>query len=282
MGIVLLAALIIAAPAAALAFLIPGMLIKAPEPFAPLSAGNGHFSVITSLEEAYRTALESEAQRFASGLEKFFRSTLSSSGVPIAVELPERRYDIHYVRDMAELNDFYGATHFGELEYNDGYFDPSRKIIVLRHASKERFPRDAAALRHELTHLVMNEAFPNGPAAAWSPWFAEGLAYYFESEDDLKAALTKATRASSTRFIPLADLLDAENGRFVGSDNKYYYDESLTLTAFLINKYPAQFSKYFHLEAEPGPVRTLDFEAVFGKSLEEIEREWKSWLWERG
>jgi hypothetical protein len=146
---------LILAPMLALAFVLPWLFAGGETAYEPGTPGSRFVVVVSeSVGRGYADALAREAEKFTRDFAEHTKMIFPR----LAVNPPEKGY-IYYVRNMDELNTILGETVAYKLEYNDGFYDPVKKRIVLRHASHDRFERDLKALRHELTHLLMDALF---------------------------------------------------------------------------------------------------------------------------
>jgi len=128
-------------------------------------------------------------------------------------------------------------------------------------------------IRHELAHFFASQ-LSDGKLTAG---FQEGLAQYVETPDDgdgnSPALLEQAQ--SQGRLLSWAELDEAEQ---VYSDPQVAYPQSLSVVAFLIDRYglPA-FLDFLRLSAtEPGYRTAL--EAAYGQPATTLETEWQAYL----
>jgi hypothetical protein len=220
----------------------------------------GRFRVFSRRESSYH-------QFAAQTLEAFIRE---AAGASLGLRGPESSRERITVRLLESRDDLDPPADV--LEPGGGLFLPATLEIVIEVGDYGALNtrRDAAALRHQMTHALLHL---NAPRAQWSPWLSEGLAGGFEG------ARPGALEASAPppgwtlqRLLasPLRDFTDRE-GAIAAA-------EARSLVSFLARSphYAARFSAYFAEERRDGPVGPRAFEDLLGRP-EDVEREWRAW-----
>jgi tetratricopeptide (TPR) repeat protein len=134
---------------------------------------------------------------------------------------------------------------------------------------------------HEYGHLVVHSLGLTLP-----PWFAEGLAEVFSTirvrDESASVGGDLPMRSATLRhlpWIPLEKLLSASSPMQSDSkQNDIFYAESWSLTSMLMFSpaYSSRLSEFLKAVAQ-GPATPDEISAVYGKRLEEIARDLRSW-----
>ncbi|MCS7002299.1 MAG: peptidase MA family metallohydrolase [Dehalococcoidia bacterium] len=135
----------------------------------------------------------------------------------------------------------------------------------------------ADTVRHEMTHAILDDAlgFSNNPFMAFPMWLNEGLATYFQASRGAEwdRFLQAAIRAN--RIMELKDLI-AYPGR---EDEKLLvYAQGVSMVRFLFDRYGdermAALLRAYPVEGQDDAA----FRRAYGKSLLELENEWRQSL----
>jgi hypothetical protein len=196
---------------------------------------------------------------------------------------PTHRYTVYLFKDDRTYR------HFAKKLWNDtdiskfGYYKPSIKALVVN------IDTGTGTLVHEMVHALMEADFPDSPA-----WFNEGMGSLFEhcriEENErghihglmnwrfpaLREALEKG------KIAPLSEVLATSRSQFYGERREHYYAMARYLCMFGQQKgVLPKFYKKFRDNYKEDPTGKKFLEEVFGKKLEEIEKDWHAWLKEQ-
>jgi hypothetical protein len=164
-------------------------------------------------------------------------------------------------------------------EWASGYAFRGSGIAVLR-GDPRRGPLQIGfvpVLRHELVHLVLNEAL--GTRAGEPPvWFSEGTASFLAHEGGLRDLAVLARTALSQRYIPLRDLTDSFPAGRGEADAAYV--ESYAFVARMVELHgPGSLARIVG-GMRAGAAFDEAFRAVAGRSVAGEEALWRrSFLW---
>jgi hypothetical protein len=130
-----------------------------------------------------------------------------------------------------------------------------------------------AALPHELTHIVIADAFAGEELPRWAD---EGMAMLADPPEKLAGHFRDFDAAvAEHRVFHLAELLSkqeypAADGRIV------FYGESVSVVSYLVaRRTPAEFVRFLHLAVKSGSEVSL--KNVYGiQGLAQLERLWRS------
>lgn len=157
--------------------------------------------------------------------------------------------------------------------WSSGVAYPERNLMILRspRAVKRGHIDLIQVFSHELTHIALEKAVPDGNVPAW---LAEGLAMYEAEEWDMTRSASVVRAVLTGRLIPLRDLSFPADAR----DAELSYAESFMFVSFLINHAGAPAFQRFLLEYS----RSGDLEGSLlvatGRSVAEIEEQWIRYL----
>jgi len=148
-------------------------------------------------------------------------------------------------------------------------FNAKENSITLRKTDK---PQDARViLSNLLTRALLHQAGP--PDAAWSPWFEEGLATYFQSDAEIMGSRKPDLIREAARLDPM-DLSTLLRGS--SSTSPGFSAAGHSLVAYLYTDHREdRIKEYVAEERHPGPVVPGAFERIFGP---DVEKEWKKSL----
>ena len=126
------------------------------------------------------------------------------------------------------------------------------------------------SLKHELTHVLMREhgSFPF--YASWSTGLTEGAAMSVEPEYDGVYTLDEhAARILQLNYAGGVNQVMAFTG-FASNASAKSYVLAGSFSRFLLVRYgPDRFDRVY---------RSLEFKKVYGKPIDSLEAEWKTWL----
>ena len=159
------------------------------------------------------------------------------------------------VSDAARRGHIYGGFAFGELD-----------VFVLAGLNRD-------GIIHETTHLLIDEAI-DSPRARLPAWLNEGLAMYFEASASRRQG-TVSDAAQAGRLIPLRSM-----GKVPGRprDISVFYAQSWSLVSHMMDT-QGQGRMSALLRAINEGMRIEEaVPAVYGMSLDELDREWRTRL----
>jgi hypothetical protein len=173
----------------------------------------------------------------------------------------------------------YADTYLNHVSRSTyGYYAPKKRAIVLNYAM------GAGTAVHEMVHAYVRASFPRAPS-----WFDEGLASLYEeselSDEELRGRvnwrLPPLQRALAEGTAPrLRDVMHASRKRFYEEPDQSLHYAVGRYVCFALQEWAMlePFYRAFreHQGSDPSGIATL--EAVSGTSLEEFEREWRSFV----
>ena len=124
---------------------------------------------------------------------------------------------------------------------------------------------------HEATHLLLDEAV-GSPLARLPAWLNEGLAMYFETD----------TRGREARVVDAAlhdSLMDLRSMNSVPGkpdDVRLFYAQSWSLVRYLVDTLGAEHIPSILAAINSGSPIDEAVQQVYGKSLEDLEDQWKT------
>jgi len=131
----------------------------------------------------------------------------------------------------------------------------------------------SAPIIHEVTHILTNHKY--------NSFFSEGLAVYFQERfgkshgfPNFSSSLDALVRSHKNQLLQISQLMN-DNYIFalVGTEQrKIAYIEAGSFIYFLVEKYGEQKLADLHNS------RTLNYKKTYGKQLEELEEEWRSYV----
>ena len=126
---------------------------------------------------------------------------------------------------------------------------------------------------HEMTHLYVDEAI-EGPGVRMPSWLNEGLAMYFESGPRGRDRVL-ARAAVGDRLIPLRSM-----GTVPGRPDEIrtFYAQSWSIVRYLMDSYGEGRMSDLLAEIGDGAPVSAAVQTVYGKSLEEIDADWRNSL----
>jgi len=150
---------------------------------------------------------------------------------------------------------------------------PERNLIILRspRAVTRGHIDFLTVFSHELTHIALEKAVPDGHVPAW---LAEGLAMFEAKEWDMARSASVVQAVLTDRLIPLRDLSFPADAR----DAELSYAESFLFVSFLINRTgTAAFQRFLGEYSRSGDLEGSLRHAT-GMSVAEIEEQWIRYL----
>ncbi len=127
-------------------------------------------------------------------------------------------------------------------------------------------------LAHELTHVVLADAFAHSELPLWAD---EGIALLADPQQKQTLHLGDLQMACKTGgVLPLGEVL-AENTALNGKRTLIFYGQSLSLVKFLVDRRtPAEFVRFVHLAGQAGYDAALrDCYGLNG--VAELEQQWR-------
>ena len=127
-------------------------------------------------------------------------------------------------------------------------------------------------LAHELTHVVLADAFVHSELPLWAD---EGMALLADTQQKQTLHLGDLQMACKTGgVLPLGEVL-AQNTALNGKRTLIFYGQSLSLVKFLVDRRtPAEFVHFVHLAGQAGYDAALrDCYGLNG--VAELERQWR-------
>jgi hypothetical protein len=206
-----------------------------------------------------RVPRRSEADVFAArALEEFVSQAVKQYGVPLAIQVPAQPVTVVLLDPDGDLRRF-GTTVVEDLNANQGVFDPSRRMILVRMERKIQQELVTAALRQAAARVLLHDA----GSPRWSPWLVEGLVGRLEGG-----------RAADLRVgeLPgLADILKLSEADFAGIQRAPSVRGARLLVAFLMERMPEKFFHYYKEER-------AGLRPAFSERFGDVEADWKDWL----
>jgi len=240
-------------------------LRAAPRPLVWTLARGEHFELYSQLDERH-------TQQLLGWFEHARTVFLSQSIVPAAAIPPVRVIAFTSAKDY----ELYRIRTFSDGSYVQS---GDRRYIAMLAGDDQR--RVAA---HELAHALLSSSGPSMPL-----WFSEGLAEYFStlrvagSNAEIGGNFAAHLQSLARRpWIPIPDLLALSSEDSLRADRErgeMFYSESWLLADMLVSS--PRFGAKF--QAIAGALRLGQssagaFLAVFGESIEEIDRDLHTWL----
>jgi hypothetical protein len=146
-------------------------------------------------------------------------------------------------------------------------------VVVLPQTENQSPDEVQNNIRHELTHLVVAELSDD----KLNIGFHEGIAQYVEHPSrELETRVQLLRNAiNSNSLMPWSDL---DNREIVYAYPNVSYPESLSIVAFLVDRYSfAKFRDFVTASASASGYRSA-LEQTFGKTPTELEQDWLRWL----
>lgn len=176
-----------------------------------------------------------------------------------------------------------------ELPYSGGFYDPSKRTIVLYLGDPDIFK----ALIHEHIHAIFDFSLRQHSDPHFSRCFNEGIACFFENAftfkkdgsvdpfdfkkipEAHKIEILKQSIQQKT-WVSLEELINASEHNFVSRQNYQYYYQSELLVYYLWNHKPDLFLQWYQLELDPRPIQGAWWRKLC--DLDQFEKEWKDFI----
>lgn len=267
-----------------------------------------HYVICSNCSEDY-------AEFVGKLLEKVFDQYFEfMSEQEIIVRQPAAKLPIIILQSETEFKEFAASQH-PETSFEDtpGYYSLRENQVLLQDLTRDRSLRSATAIRkrlaeqplqvatmvHEAIHQL---AFNTGLQIRMADnpvWLSEGLALYFEPIAPRSSNLWTRPGLVSGRHQPVfvthsengnteisfRDLLSVDEAFLSADSAATAYAESWGLTSYLFRQQKEGMKKYLTKISQRKPLqrvlpeeRVAEFEAAFGKSPDEIERETVSYV----
>ena len=202
-------------------------------------------SSVVSVAGIVEARLEPVTRLLGSAPASHKKAVIVNDGAEAALSFPS-------VSRTATENHLYGGFAFGELD-----------VFVL-------VGLDPNGIVHEMTHLLLDEAI-DSPFARIPSWLNEGLAMYFES--GARGRDTTVSRAADQgRLLPLRSM-----GNVPGrpEDVRLFYAEAWSIVTHMMNVHgEGRMSALLNAIDDGQPVEEA-LPAVYGVTLDELQREWQ-------
>ena len=146
-------------------------------------------------------------------------------------------------------------------------------VVILSQTARQTPEEVQNNVRHELTHIVIAELSGN----RLNVGFQEGIAQYVERPaPELEQRIRLLQRAYDQQILmPWSDLDDRET---VYGAPEVGYPESMSMVAFLVEKYSfAKLREFLTIAARSSGYRSA-LERTYGVAPDELERQWRDWL----
>jgi len=148
------------------------------------------------------------------------------------------------------------------------------EVVVVLSQTQQQTPEEVQNnIRHELTHIVAAELSDD----RLNVGFQEGLAQYAERPaPELETRIQLLQRAfDADQLLRWSDLDDRDT---VYRNPEVSYPESLSMVAFLIERYSfAKMRDFLTVSARSSGYRSA-LERAYGVTPDELERQWRDWL----
>jgi len=134
----------------------------------------------------------------------------------------------------------------------------------------------SAPIIHEVTHVLTNHDY--------NSFFSEGLAVYFQERfgdnqvfPNFSVPFDDLIARNKDQFMPITRLINDNEifGQIDTEKRKLAYLTAGSFISFLVEKYGEQ------KLADLNNSRTLNYENVYGKEINQLEAEWKSHVFEK-
>jgi tetratricopeptide (TPR) repeat protein len=146
-------------------------------------------------------------------------------------------------------------------------------VVILPQTARQTPDEIENNVRHELTHIVAAELSED----RLNTGFQEGLAQYVEHPSRELEAKIRLLRGQldSSQLLSWSDLDDRET---VYRNSEVSYPESLSIVAFLIERYSfAKMRDFLTISARSSGYRSA-LERAFGATPADLEEQWHDWL----
>jgi len=220
-----------------------------------------------------RATADSETVKAAEALkEKLARKWLGAGGESNAIWRPKCDVILH-----TSLASYLQAVPGGEQTVGSSLIEAERGRTVTRRIDirADQPGWFAASLGHELTHVVLADAFPNGQVPHWAD---EGMAVLADPVRKQDAHFRDLRFAQGSRSaLRLVELLALE-GYPRPDQQAAFYGQSASIVRFLVEREsPEKFTKFVRAAAKDGYERALkDGYRING--VRELELRWAGYV----
>lgn len=216
----------------------------------------------------YPPALERDAQMLAQHIPSWW----SQIEKTLAGDLDDQLI-ITYVTHSGRIADATGVPHWAA-----GVARPSSgEIVIAQHNPDGSLAELDDLLRHEMAHVALHRAVDGAPLPQW---FHEGVAESFASRIDF-ARHQSLAKAVFSAEVPTMHQLE---GSFRMEDQEVAaaYASSRDFVNFLRDRdLDGSQLRQLLLKLQQGQAFSAAFTSTYGKTVEELESEWRSGLWGR-
>jgi hypothetical protein len=196
---------------------------------------------------------------------------LSDESFDLTASLAEKTLDIYV---YSAISDLQSALAVGGPSWIAGHADPELSVaLVSLPPGPEQSLEMERQVPHEIAHILLYTRY--GPGYHSLPvWFNEGLASVSERYTNLNYQILLESAVENETLIPLEDLCD---GFPAGASQVIQaYAESTGFTRYLVQEYGNRDLRSLLQAYTDGKSCLRGVEEVYGKPLEQLEREWRS------
>jgi hypothetical protein len=200
----------------------------------------------------------------ARALEDFVSHAVKFYGVPLAIQVPAQPVTVVLLDPDTDVSRF-GSNVVDDLSPNEGVFDASRRMILVRMERKLQMEPVIGALRQAAARVLLHDA----GSARWSPWLTEGLVGRLEG-----SSIAPDRRAWTGELPGVAEILSFTDADFHGHNRAICIRAARQLAAFLMERMQEKFILYYR-EEQAG------LHPPFSERIGDprrVEQEWREWL----
>ncbi len=132
---------------------------------------------------------------------------------------------------------------------------------------------NARTFTHELAHLYTDEVISSSLNAGIPSWLGEGLARFLETGSSSSSNARLRSSVRPDEFLALRHMQTIPGQR---SDVFIFYPQAGAFVGYLVEEYAAGSMGDFLAAINGGQSLLLAFEEVYGKSLYEMENDWRA------
>lgn len=216
----------------------------------------------------YAAGDEDTAQTYAGFADAIYDETSAIFGHQVATPISLRLYPTwdSYVAVNPLAAGLQGIVAHADYQRHE-------VVVVVSQTARQSETEVQNNVRHELTHIVASDLSGN----RLNVLFQEGVAQYVEH-----AAPELETRVSLLRRATANDALmrwsDLDDRQMFYDHSEVSYPQSLSITAFLIEKYTfATFRSFLTTSASSTGYRSA-LERTYGIPADQLEKAWRDWL----
>lgn len=220
-------------------------------------------------------------------VEEFYTAFLNSNKETMELDKFQARPNIFIFANRQEFDKNHQAKYWTNIPYSSAFYDPNDRGIRLYYTGEALTLRQVVF--HEMTHLVMDLSTAS-LRPRWSPWFAEGVACYFENAQIVNQQLVipEMHLANAKAFmrnhapIKIRELLNSKSKNFKEKNNQLYYIQSHLLVSYFLEHPKTEFTRffynYFQAEAKEGVCPPGIFWNLLPVSEEELQQDFEKFL----